>query len=251
MSTGNSNKRASIYERQARIAAELKAPKNQMNKFGGYKYRSCEDILEAVKPLLIKHECALTLTDEPTITGDYHYITAQAELWPWDDAEETIIVCASAREVLEKKGMDGSQVTGTASSYARKYALNGLFLIDDTKDDDTRKPTDEKPAKQAATRRAATNTGAAKTAPQDAPEQPTAATAAIVEIRNRVSNLIAMDIDAGAIQKALADEFGITTLRQPGAVTAEAAGAAIRYLDEWRKMAEQAAAKAGNDDALS
>lgn len=116
------------------IQHELKAPKSQHNSFGKYKYRSAEDILEAVKPLNAKQELLLTLTDEPVFIGDWHYIKATAAI---TDGKETHAVTAYAREPESKKGMDHSQITGTASSYARKYALNGLYLIDDTKDADT------------------------------------------------------------------------------------------------------------------
>lgn len=125
-----------VAEKLMSIQQELKAPKGQYNSFGKYKYRSCEDILEAVKPLLGKNKAALTITDELIYVGERYYIKAMAIL---TDAEsgETIHNTAYARESLEKKGMDDSQITGTASSYARKYALNGLFCIDDTKDADT------------------------------------------------------------------------------------------------------------------
>lgn len=116
------------------IQQELKAPKGRFNSFGKYNYRSCEDILEAVKPLCHKNGCVLTLSDKPIQVGDRYYIEATATL-KTPDGE--IKVTASARESEEKKGMDESQITGTASSYARKYALNGLFNIDDTKDADT------------------------------------------------------------------------------------------------------------------
>ena len=114
------------------IQQKLKAPKGQFNSFGKYKYRSCEDILEAIKPLL--GDGVLTLTDEMVLIGDRYYVKAFAQL---TNGEEKITVSAYARESLVKKGMDESQITGTASSYARKYALNGLFCIDDTKDADT------------------------------------------------------------------------------------------------------------------
>lgn len=116
------------------IQKELKAPKGQLNKFGGYKYRSCEDILEAVKPLCIKNGVQLTVSDELVLIGERYYIKATAKV---TDGTETVEVNAFAREEENKKGMDASQITGTASSYARKYALNGLFCIDDTKDADT------------------------------------------------------------------------------------------------------------------
>lgn len=117
------------------IQSELKAPKGQYNSFGKYKYRSCEDILEAVKPLCVKHGVILTLSDEIVQVGERCYIRATAKLQK--EGCTDISVTAYAREALDKKGMDDSQITGTASSYARKYALNGLFCIDDTKDADT------------------------------------------------------------------------------------------------------------------
>lgn len=117
------------------IQAELKAPKGQYNKFGKYNYRSCEDILEAVKPLLAKNNAQLTLTDDIVIVGDRVYVKAVATLL--DNGGNTESVSAFAREPVAQAGMSDSQLTGTASSYARKYALNGLFLIDDTKDADT------------------------------------------------------------------------------------------------------------------
>jgi hypothetical protein len=120
-----------IIEELARIQKDLKAPKGNFNSFGKYKYRSCEDILEAVKPIL--NGCVLTLTDEIENIGDRYYIKATVTLLGTDNS---ISVSAYARESLDKKGMDDSQITGTASSYARKYALNGLFCIDDTKDAD-------------------------------------------------------------------------------------------------------------------
>lgn len=116
------------------IQSELKAPKGQYNSFGKYKYRSAEDILESVKPLLKKYNATMTIRDELTFVGERYYIKAVVT-FSSEDGEE--VASAYAREDESKKGMDGSQITGTASSYARKYALNGLFLIDDTKDADT------------------------------------------------------------------------------------------------------------------
>lgn len=120
-----------------KIQQELKAPKGQMNNFGNYKYRSCEDILEAVKPLLGKS--ILTITDSIEMFGDRFYIKAKATISEINEKGEeySVSVTAYAREPLEKKGMDSAQITGATSSYARKYALNGLFCIDDTKDADT------------------------------------------------------------------------------------------------------------------
>lgn len=117
------------------IQSELKVPKGQYNSFGKYKYRSCEDILEAVKPILKAHECVLNLCDDIVAVGDRYYVKATVRIT--NAAGEVDTATAFAREDLDKKGMDGSQITGTASSYARKYALNGLFCIDDTKDADT------------------------------------------------------------------------------------------------------------------
>lgn len=117
-----------------KIQAELKAPKNQTNAFGKYKYRSAEDIVEAVKPILSKYGTALVITDEVVQVGDRVYVKATATLL--DDTDNHISVSGWAREEEVKKGMDSAQITGSASSYARKYALNGLFAIDDTKDSD-------------------------------------------------------------------------------------------------------------------
>lgn len=122
-----------LSEKVTALQAELKAPKNQYNKFGGYAYRSCEDILTAVKPLLVKYGLSLELTDSIEHIGERYYVKATAII---GDSKTYKSVTAYAREEETKKGMDGSQITGSASSYARKYALNGLFLIDDVKDAD-------------------------------------------------------------------------------------------------------------------
>lgn len=115
------------------IQSELKAPKNQYNSFGKYSYRNAEDILEAVKPLLKKNNCHLTITDEIILIGDRYYVKATAEI---TNGTDKVTASAMAREEESKKGMDSAQLTGATSSYARKYALNGLFCIDDTKDSD-------------------------------------------------------------------------------------------------------------------
>lgn len=121
------------------IQKELKAPKSQYNSFGKYNYRNCEDILEALKPICNKYNSAVTLSDDVVMIGDRFYVKATATLIVYGENDEidTVFTQAYAREEAEKKGMDGSQVTGASSSYARKYALNGLFGIDDTKDSDT------------------------------------------------------------------------------------------------------------------
>ena len=117
------------------IQSELKAPKSQFNKFGGYKYRKAEDILEAVKPLLAKQKCTLIITDDVVLIGNRIYVKATATIKNENGECET--TNGWAREEETKKGMDGSQITGASSSYARKYALNGLFAIDDNADSDT------------------------------------------------------------------------------------------------------------------
>lgn len=124
------------------VQSELKAPKGQYNSFGKYNYRSCEDILEGVKPLLNKYGLYLKISDAVEMIGDRYYIKATATL---SDVDNCISTSAYARESLDKKGMDASQVTGATSSYARKYALNGLFAIDDTKDADS---VEDKPLPQ-------------------------------------------------------------------------------------------------------
>lgn len=144
-----------LYEKLGVIQQELNAPKTQYNRFGKYSYRSCEDILQAVKPLLAKTKTALILSDSITGFDGRFYIAAKATLID-QESNVTIDVEAYAREDETKKGMDGSQITGAASSYARKYALNGLFAIDDNKDSDT------------------TNDGQPVPKPREAPRQPAA-----------------------------------------------------------------------------
>lgn len=124
-----------LYEKLQFVQSRLKAPKNQYNKFGGYNYRNCEDIQEAVKPLLQEVKAALVVGDELVLIGERYYIKAVAKFIDCESGERLENV-AYAREELDKKGMDVSQVTGSTSSYARKYALNGLFCIDDVKDAD-------------------------------------------------------------------------------------------------------------------
>ena len=122
-----------INEKLVDIQGRLKAPQNQRNNFGNYNYRSCEDILEAVKPILLEHKLTVNLTDETIQLGDLYFIQAIAVI---SDGEKSISVKAQAGININKKGMDIAQSFGASSSYARKYALNGLFLIDDTKDAD-------------------------------------------------------------------------------------------------------------------
>ena len=124
-----------VYEKLIAIQSELKAPNSQYNNFGKYAYRNCEDILESLKPLLKEHKSTIYISDEIVTVLERFYVKATVT---FIDAEtgEKIINTAYAREEEDKKGMDGSQVTGSSSSYARKYALNGMFAIDDTKDSD-------------------------------------------------------------------------------------------------------------------
>ena len=122
-----------IYEKLSSIQEELKAPKNAYNSFGKYNYRSCEDILEGLKPVLKKYKATLFISDSLELIGDRYYVKAAVRLVDIETGE-TVENTAYAREELDKKGMDWSQITGATSSYARKYALNGMFLIDDTKD---------------------------------------------------------------------------------------------------------------------
>lgn len=138
-----------IYRKLCLIQQELKAPKGQYNSFGKYHYRSAEDILNALKPLLGKYSCLIGLSDEILQIGDRYYVKACAKLC---DAEsrDSIMSQAYAREDETKKGMDGSQITGAASSYARKYALNGLFAIDDTKDADAFNQHEKQPSRASA-----------------------------------------------------------------------------------------------------
>lgn len=136
-----------LKEKLLTIQHELKAPKNAYNSFGKYNYRSCEDILEALKPVLVKAKATLQISDTIEVIGDRYYVKATATLMD-TESDERIENVAYARESDDKRGMDASQVTGATSSYARKYALNGLFLIDDTKDADTDENKKESVARQ-------------------------------------------------------------------------------------------------------
>jgi hypothetical protein len=171
-----------------KIQQELKAPKDQKNAFGNYKYRSCEDILEAVKPLLGK--AVLVLCDDIVLIGDRYYVKATATL----SYEEGGVFSATAyaRESLDKKGMDSAQITGAASSYARKYALNGLFCIDDTKDPDhdNNTTTDKPPAKaKPEPPKPEDNKGATPSPAMDVPKKPPVRTAAMEKSKKIMAEL--------------------------------------------------------------
>ena len=136
----------SVQTKLLKIQNELKAPKNQYNSFGRYKYRNCEDILEALKPILKEQKATIIISDEIVEVNGKSYIKANAVFTDVED-EKSVNVTAYAREEDNKKGMDASQITGCASSYARKYALNGLFAIDDTKDSNYNETTQNLDAK--------------------------------------------------------------------------------------------------------
>lgn len=161
-----------IYAKLGTIQSRLSVPKNQRNNFGNYNYRSCEDITEAVKPYLKELNCALLMRDEIELVGDRFYVKATATLYDTETGEN-VEVNAFAREPLQKRGMDDSQITGATSSYARKYALNGLFALDDNKDADTdeaRRQADAAPAPRRPAQRAAAsgNTPVTQQAPKAA-----------------------------------------------------------------------------------
>ena len=152
-----------VYEKLMNIQAELKAPKSQFNKFGNYAYRSCEDILESLKPLLNKNKAIVLLSDEIVLIGERYYLQATATFVDIEKGEK-IEVKSLAREDENKKGMDLAQITGSVSSYARKYALNGLFAIDDTKDSDVTNTHDkDKKAAQGDKQQTQTSQSQAKT----------------------------------------------------------------------------------------
>lgn len=181
-----------IYEKLLEIQKELKAPKSQYNSFGKYNYRSAEDILEAVKPLCYKNKVVLTLSDDIVLVNERYYVAAHAKLTDVETAEQ-IVISAYAREEEEKKGMDGSQVTGAASSYARKYALNGMFNIDDTKDSDF------------------TNTGSSKKDSESKKSKAPASeevTQKIAEIKAEIGNKLASGVERDAVIATLKKACG-------------------------------------------
>lgn len=156
-------------ERLAYVQKVLKAPKSRRNSFGDYNYRSLEDIFEAAKPLCEENGLLLVVTDKPVMVGDWHYVVATARLYDIKRFPEVFIeVSSPARETLEKKKSDVAQITGAASSYARKYALNGLFLIDDTKDPDTDEYTRQTGGSESQPRNNATGSRKAATGATDA-----------------------------------------------------------------------------------
>lgn len=157
-----------LREKLQAVQTELKAPKNLYNSFGGYKYRNAEGILEALKPLEKKFQIITTISDSITAVNDRIYITATVTVYD-TETDEKISVSAMAREAESKKGMDSAQVTGATSSYARKYALNGMFLLDDTKDIDSNEYQTESEKRHANDKRKAAAAAPVATAPETAP----------------------------------------------------------------------------------
>lgn len=188
-----------IYEKLSLIQRELKAPKNQYNDFGKYNYRNCEDILEAVKPLCNKNRTTLVLGDEAVSIDGWHYIKATARIIDWD-SNKVIECSAYARECQSKKGMDDGQITGSTSSYARKYALNGLFNIDDSKDSDTPELKKEADAKK----KYADKTSNANPKAEDV------SGAMLTEFKNCQNKLAALGVDIRSenIKQWMADHTG-------------------------------------------
>ena len=148
----------SVYLKLLNVQSELKAPKSQYNSFGKYKYRSCEDILEALKPILNKNKATVIISDDILFVEGRHYIKATVKFIDTENGE-MVENSALAREDEVKKGMDSSQITGSVSSYARKYALNGMFAIDDTKDSDSTNTHGVEPVKPESTKLSAKQVG--------------------------------------------------------------------------------------------
>ena len=174
-----------VYEKLIAIQSELKAPKSQYNNFGKYAYRNCEDILESLKPLLKEHKSTIYISDEIVTVLERFYVKATVTFIDVETGEK-IINTAYAREEEDKKGMDGSQVTGASSSYARKYALNGMFAIDDTKDSDFTNTTTK-----------GDNTGLSE-----------------AQIKRLLAIASKVNISADDVKKVVAKNFGVQDLRK-------------------------------------
>lgn len=171
MTEKKTDEKLSFAERLGQVQLMLKAPKSRMNDFGGYSYRSTEDILEAVKPLLLEYRLLLVISDDIVLIGDRYYIRATATINDMD-SDVQISTQAYAREAFEKKKSDDAQITGAASSYARKYALNGLLLIDDTKDPDTNEYTRQNNASESQAKNNASRQQKADTEAHTADNEP-------------------------------------------------------------------------------
>lgn len=208
-----------LLERLSAVQTALKAPKGQRNTFGNYNYRNCEDILEAVKPLLAENSLTLTISDELVNIGERYYIKATASVFTSAGGE--LGSYGYAREEETKKGMDGSQITGAASSYARKYALNGLFLIDDTKDSDA---TNDHGKARVAPKGAIQAVTGGKAGGPEKPVQPLGAS-----VSTPAKDLV--DPETGEIEPSLTDEHMATLMqlaKHKGYATKEAA---VAFLD--------------------
>ena len=211
------------------IQGELKAPKGQYNLFGKYNYRSAEDIIEAVKPLCRKHGAVLTVTDDIVLIGERYYVKATATLVSIDNGE-AIAINAYAREDFDKKGMDGSQITGAASSYARKYALNGLFCIDDTKDADTDEHANNRNNRPAPTPTVNVTTGGKRGAPKQ--EEPADPGDYVVQAPGKsYNNKTLRDLDATQKGKELLNAI-LDTQQQEGTPGHDLQKAIVRFYSE-------------------
>lgn len=202
---------SSIFVTLQSIQQSLVAPKGQYNSFGKYSYRSAEDILEALKPILQEHDAVLILQDGIVQIGDRYYVEATATLYA---VGETIGTTAYAREDDSKKGMDGSQVTGAASSYARKYALNGLFMIDDNKDTDTDEYRNQNSQAGRTSQKPAQKTNSKQEQPVNAPDKSNGAKtitgAQAKAIRTELKNMAeATGSPAATIGKWFIDKMGV------------------------------------------
>ena len=215
-----------FYEKLVAIQSDLKAPKGQKNTFGGYKYRSCEDILEAVKPLLEREGLVLNLSDEIVLLGDRYYVKATAQL---TDGTLYINSTACAREADSKKGMDPSQVTGATSSYARKYALNGLFCIDDTKDADTDEFTKRTQGKKKAEDEDISFGTASEPLPFDVGEEETQGTGEPIELLGLRSLMKQDGITEAQVLEAFKGKYSAIENIEPKVITE-------MLLDKWESF---------------
>jgi len=223
-------KEQSLNEKLAYIQVNLKAPKSQFNNFGKYNYRNCEDILEALKPLLAETKTFLVISDEIVQIGERYYVKAEVRLSQRD--KEFEISTAFAREPENKKGMDVAQITGATSSYARKYALNGLFAIDDTRDPDTqnnREPLETQMETQMETQQEDDKTDAIQRAKRNAAKTPEAVDiTAETNVLNYIIESLAPKVEGGNIidierlKSAILEKYGqLPTKNQSGGVVVQ------------------------------
>lgn len=217
----------SVYAKLLNVQHELKVEKGQFNSFGNYRYRSCEDIMAGAKPLCHAAGLLLTVTDTIEMIGTRYYVKAEATIMDVE-TKESHTVTASAREEESKKGMDGSQVTGAASSYARKYALNGLFAIDDTKDADAlppEPPKANKPTSQPTTPKQSENAAKGQETPNTGTETPAVISAA------QVSRLYAIASGKGKKKEIVIAEILKNYNVTPEAVTKAMYNAIVKHYE--------------------